>query len=295
MGEPHPAMVDKDLAGVRETWDRLASEDPMWAVLSRPEKRHGKWDEDEFFETGESFVEEKLAWVRSIAGELPNGPVLDFGCGLGRLTQPLSQHFSSAVGVDISATMIARAEAANRHGDRCTFFLNERSDLGAFDDASFGFVCTHIVLQHMPLALSAGYLREFMRVLRPGGLAFIQMNEVTRNPVLRLLHRVLPTEQIHALLKHRERAAFSMYGRDLEEAERILASAGGRVIGVATAPYGRWWLNHHVLVERTGDHGSSPTWVAGARRPAPDGRSREDHGAVADEEDTVFGPRPDSS
>jgi len=44
-----------------------------------------------------------------------------------------------------------------------------------FEDASFDFVLTLIVLQHMRQDYSAAYLREFLRLLRPGGIMFFQI------------------------------------------------------------------------------------------------------------------------
>jgi SAM-dependent methyltransferase len=37
-------------------------------------------------------------------------------------------------------------------------------------EESFAFVYSNIVLQHMPRRLAVGYLREFVRVLEPGGV-----------------------------------------------------------------------------------------------------------------------------
>ena len=44
----------------RQNWEQLAEKDPMWAVLSRPEKRNGHWDRDEFYATGLDECEDLL-------------------------------------------------------------------------------------------------------------------------------------------------------------------------------------------------------------------------------------------
>ena len=38
---------------LQKNWDHLGQEDPLWAILSDPEKKVGKWDITEFFDTGE--------------------------------------------------------------------------------------------------------------------------------------------------------------------------------------------------------------------------------------------------
>ncbi|HZI58619.1 MAG TPA: hypothetical protein VFF39_17695 [Verrucomicrobiae bacterium] len=34
-------------------WEEMAAIDPLWAILSAPEKRFGSWDIDEFLRTGQ--------------------------------------------------------------------------------------------------------------------------------------------------------------------------------------------------------------------------------------------------
>ena len=100
---------------------------------------------------------------------------LDFGCGAGRLTQALAQSFDSVVGVDIAPSMIDIAHQYDRSDGRCTFILLEGQDLHELEDASFDFVYTAHVLQHMHPRYAERYVAEFMRVLKPGGTAFVQL------------------------------------------------------------------------------------------------------------------------
>jgi SAM-dependent methyltransferase len=144
--------------------------DPLWAVLSLPDKRHGRWDEAEFFETGEREIRDVLEHARSLGLNVRRGRALDFGCGVGRLAQALLPHFERVDGVDIAPSMLERAKRYNRDPERCFFHLNERPDLALFGDRSFTFVYTSLVLQHLPVELARGYIAEFLRLLAPGGL-----------------------------------------------------------------------------------------------------------------------------
>jgi ubiquinone/menaquinone biosynthesis C-methylase UbiE len=103
------------------------------------------------------------------------GRALDFGCGVGRLTQALAEYFSEVVGLDISAPMVERAREYNRHGDRCTYRVNLVDDLSQLDSASFDFVYSDKVLQHMHPSISSRYIGEFFRILKPGGVALFQI------------------------------------------------------------------------------------------------------------------------
>src|ERR1700682_912533 len=49
---------------------------------------------------------------------------LDFGCGVGRLTQGPASYFASVRGVDIAPSMIELAKRHNRYPDVCHYDLN---------------------------------------------------------------------------------------------------------------------------------------------------------------------------
>jgi SAM-dependent methyltransferase len=164
-------------------WNELGATDPLWAILTVPEYKGNRWNAEEFFRSGRIAVAELLG---RIGGEL-GLPVqcrraLDFGCGVGRLTQALAEHFDEAHGVDIAASMVESARRANRAGERCTYHLNERDDLEIFEDAHFDFVLSEIVLQHMRPEYALRYVGEFVRVLTPGGLLTFQVPYESVNP-----------------------------------------------------------------------------------------------------------------
>lgn len=162
------------LAKHRQDWEELAEVDPLWAILASPEGKGGRWQLDEFFATGEKEIADVFDTADRLGLPKQHDLALDFGCGVGRLTRALAGRFREAVGVDIAEEMVRLARELNQGGN-CRFELNARSDLTAFDDRSFDFVYSALVLQHLPRReLIEGYLGEFLRVLRPGGLAVFQ-------------------------------------------------------------------------------------------------------------------------
>lgn len=175
-----------DLPRLQRNWDNLGRSDPLWAILSHPSTRGGNWDIEAFLRTGVDFVRWVGMHLEGLGAVPARGDALDFGCGQGRLTQALAAWFERPVGVDLAPSMIDGARAIDRTGGRARFLVNDRPDLRQFADASFDFVLTALVLQHMLPGYSAGYLREFVRVLRPGGVAFVQI------PVEPLARRALP-------------------------------------------------------------------------------------------------------
>lgn len=163
------------LPELKKNWNEFGRRDPLWAILAEPDKRNQRWNVDEFFQSGERDVEAILSYIEALPFTLKRGAALDFGCGVGRLTQALSARFDYCAGVDIARSMIRLAKKLNRHGRRCRYFLNERDDLRLFESGKFDFVCSLITLQHMKPAYSKNYILELLRVLAPGGLLFFQL------------------------------------------------------------------------------------------------------------------------
>ena len=155
----------------RHDWEQLAEVDPLWAVLTRADKRGGRWTNDEFLATGEREVVEVMQVAAELGAPAQHRRALDFGCGPGRLTRALAGRFETVVGVDISDGMVAAARALNGDVDSCEFRVNASSDLRQFDDGEFDLVYSSLVLQHLPdRELVRGYVAEFLRVVAPNGL-----------------------------------------------------------------------------------------------------------------------------
>jgi SAM-dependent methyltransferase len=159
----------------KKHWDELARTDPFWAVLTDADKKGNRWQVDEFFATGIKTVDAELESVRTHCPDLRHGAALDFGCGVGRLTQALARHFDRVTGVDISAKMLAHARRFNRHGERVTYLLNTEPDLRQLANDQFDFVYSIITLQHMEPAYARRYIAEFVRVAAPGGVILFQV------------------------------------------------------------------------------------------------------------------------
>lgn len=154
---------------VRDVYEKLGAQEPFWAVLSHRRFKRDAVDEDAFFATGQREIVRQMDLVESAGIELERGLALDFGCGVGRLTNALAGHFDKAIGVDISSTMIENANRLRRHAS-ATFVHNTQPDLSLFPNAHFDFVYSDITLQHIPMPASGRYLAEFVRIVKPGGL-----------------------------------------------------------------------------------------------------------------------------
>jgi ubiquinone/menaquinone biosynthesis C-methylase UbiE len=162
----------------RAAWEDWGRVDPFWAVLTAADARHGRWDVDRFFETGLEAAGWALAHSEAFGRPERHGVALDFGCGLGRLTRALAPHFERTYGLDIAFTMIERARRldAERGPSGADFVVHNGTDLSEYGSGSVDFILSLLVLQHLPSREAiVGYLREFVRVLSPGGIAVVHL------------------------------------------------------------------------------------------------------------------------
>jgi SAM-dependent methyltransferase len=217
-----------DIGELRDTWNTLGAQDPMWAVLTDPERRGGRWTPAEFFATGRREIDEVVKLTSAMGLLEQRGTALDFGCGVGRLTQALADHFDAVIGVDIAPTML---DHARRFNDRAnaTFVHNEKPDLAIFPDESFDFAYASIVLQHMTPKLALGYLAEVARILRPGGAAVFMLPTGPSGTLVGRLYRIVPVPVVHALKKRLWGAVIDMHGIPMETLVPHLTRTGLRV------------------------------------------------------------------
>jgi ubiquinone/menaquinone biosynthesis C-methylase UbiE len=163
------------LRELQRNWDTFGSSDPLWAILTDPSKTGNRWGIEEFFSTGVAEIQDVMAWLESIYPLPRRRRALDFGCGVGRVTQPLAAFFDEAVGVDVAPSMIRLAVQYNRCGERCRYVLNEAEHLRCFEDETFDLIYSGLTLQHMEPSHAQGYLAEFTRILSPGGAMVFQL------------------------------------------------------------------------------------------------------------------------
>jgi SAM-dependent methyltransferase len=210
-----------DTLELQQHWDQLAKDDAMWAILTH--KRKGSWSADEFFADGRREIAELFACpIIGEARRFRHG--LDFGCGIGRLTQALAARCDRVTGVDIAPTMVATARTLNVAGARCEYIVNKDNNLELFADESFDFIYSNIVLQHMSPALSAGYILEFVRLLAPQGLLVFQIPSRPARTLIGMALRVAPVAAVRWLRQ------MDMYGTPRERVLAMLRQAGATVL-----------------------------------------------------------------
>lgn len=100
--------------------------------------------------------------------------VLELGCGVGRIGRELAPSCAQWVGVDVSEKMIDHARSRLKEFDNTRFHRLSRSSLDMITDNEIDKAYSIAVFCHMDKEDLYLYLQELYRVVRPGGLIFVE-------------------------------------------------------------------------------------------------------------------------
>ncbi len=109
--------------------------------------------------------------------------VLDVGCATGRLVKFFNDNNFQAYGCDIADVAVRRAREINKNG---VIFKASATKL-PFKKNSLDFITAISIIEHLTPKEAEKFIKETIRVLKPGGLIFL----ITPNfaTPLRLIHR----------------------------------------------------------------------------------------------------------
>lgn len=225
-----------------EDWEELARREPYFAVLTNEGFLGASGNSiatAAFFETGEADIASLLSAIASLLGGAPSlSSVLDFGCGVGRLTLPLARRAAHVVGCDVAPTMLTHARKnAEREGlNNIRFILSD--ELPELCDRQFDFVCSLLVFQHIPPAIGYGIIRMLLKLLAPGGVAALHVTFERPGGRVRRLARIIRgrSRLVHRLVdvvRHDSRHLPYMQMNDYDERVvlRDIEAADARTIG----------------------------------------------------------------
>lgn len=115
-----------------------------------------------------------------IATQLSSVPqtlhLLDYGCGPGRLMDPLARHGFRIDGTDISEEMVSYARQKPALS-RSRFYLSDGQDCGGAPSDTYDIVYSQLCFQHIASRTVRNRILESMAsVLKEGGMVSVQLN-----------------------------------------------------------------------------------------------------------------------
>jgi 2-polyprenyl-3-methyl-5-hydroxy-6-metoxy-1,4-benzoquinol methylase len=127
------------------------------------------------------FAAYKVSFVARLVGKQFAGRILDFGCGIGLVSNKLvvALPLATVHGVDSSSASIARAKENAPEPSRSRYFESD----GELVDGTYDVIILANVLHHIPPAERSSVMARVFALLRPGGRTVV-FEHNTWNPVV---------------------------------------------------------------------------------------------------------------
>lgn len=142
--------------------------------------------------------------------DLGEGPILELGCGTGRVLLPLAEAGHTVIGVDSSQPMLDVAAARAQDAGVDTSLLNgDMSQIGAVPGGPFGMVIASLnSIMHLDAADQRRMVTTAHAALSPGGRLVLD----TLNPSLSQLNHLLNTTHLERSWQIEDGATVDKWG-----------------------------------------------------------------------------------
>jgi len=262
------------LVALQSAWESLARFNPTWAILSTDSDLTATHELEQFFASGASEIAHVFAKLDEFGVAMPQLAAVDFGCGIGRLTQAIAGRFPRTIGIDVSPSMVQLARKYDED-HRCEFVANDTDDLAFLATGCAGFVFSTLVLQHIPSEHSRRYISEFLRILAPGGAAAFQIPSKAPTAINRrlttifvpVLYPLIPRSlfKLYRRVRYRniskarrdampifDRVALRIYGIDRTEIEELVRQRNAEILLVeSTDEVGAGWPSFRYFIQKS--------------------------------------------
>lgn len=203
------AAMARAIAKVKAAWSELGLTQPHHSVLTHEKFLPPNIDRslDEFWQSGEKEAERVVATLKYYGVEAAGKTLVEYGCGVGRVTWALASSFAHVFAYDISGNHLAVAEERLRAlgVSKVTLFQCADSFLGDLQPCDVFY--SHIVFQHNPPPVINALISTALKALKPEGVAIFQVPiyrvgysfrapEWLQDPTLRMEMHCIPQQRV---------------------------------------------------------------------------------------------------
>ena len=192
----------------------------VWEAHSRDETQAkvvvlGVTDEEEFARSGQVTKQHLIDWIGVGADHI----VLEIGCGVGRVGMALAPVCKEWIGCDVSRHMVEHTRRRLAHLPNVRVEKINGYDLSNIPDASVDVVYSTIVFMHIDEWDRFAYVREGLRILKPGGRMLVDNFDATSDEGWKIF-------MDHAAIPPKDRPPFISKSSTPQELENYFVRAG---------------------------------------------------------------------
>jgi len=164
---------------IQEAWQYFGSTEPYHSVLTSEQflQINIQKTREAFYNTGKQDVLRLFNTLdRNGIDYSSYKSCLEYGCGLGRVTRWLAERFETVFGYDISQSHLQYAKSyfSDENVYNVSFFhIGHLKDIQSIQRVDL--IYSIIVLQHNPPPIITMIIKEFIKKLNSGGIAFFQV------------------------------------------------------------------------------------------------------------------------
>lgn len=218
-------QVGEEFDRISRCWNHYGNADPYYSVLTDPRNHKDNIEVDvaarnAFFETGVVDVGRIEEMLRTLGRSVEGRDIMDYGCGVGRLTAPLARHARTVYGVDVSESHLAICRSHMANIGVANVQLHRVDDPRQPLPWTYDLAVSLMVLQHNRPTLMRATIATILRGLRPGGLALLHLpmhipgDGSAMDPLVMEMH-ALPESEVVAVARECGCELVHFFDRDL--------------------------------------------------------------------------------
>lgn len=173
---------------MRRDWEERARKNAYHYIASWRKD----WDINSFLASGDEDYRQLVSPILERCGIAAGGRIMiELGAGTGRMTRNFASRYEQVLALDLSAEMLRQGRQIHSEQQNIHWLRVSGTDLARIVGGYIYFIFSYLVLQHLPPPeLTFAYVKEMLRVLRPGGAFLFQFNG-NPEPTMNLRGRVV--------------------------------------------------------------------------------------------------------
>jgi 2-polyprenyl-3-methyl-5-hydroxy-6-metoxy-1,4-benzoquinol methylase len=185
---------------LKKTWLSLGKHAPFYSVMSMDKYLPDNINDNlnDFYESSTSLIKLTDSILLKNNIEFKFNKILDFGCGVGRITNLLSEYGNNIYGIDISEEHLKIARS-NVKKNNITFLNYDENYNFPQIINDIDFVVSFIVLQHIRSEEMKLSIKKILNSLSKNGIALLHIPYIIENYDKSILEKNMTDLEIHPL------------------------------------------------------------------------------------------------